>query len=75
VIDVLSDQFILRGVPEHIRSDNGPSPRPCRTGSESSGPWATNRRRLRSSSQPSPPGRLRNLDQRRRPRASREPNP
>ena len=24
VIDVLSDQFILRGVPGHIRSDNGP---------------------------------------------------
>ena len=24
VIDVLSDQFILLGVPEHIRSDNGP---------------------------------------------------
>ena len=24
VIDVLSDQFIVRGVPEHIRSDNGP---------------------------------------------------
>ena len=24
VIDVLSNQFILRGVPEHIRSDNGP---------------------------------------------------
>lgn len=24
VIDVLSDQFILRGVPDHIRSDNGP---------------------------------------------------
>jgi hypothetical protein len=24
VIDVLSDHFILRGVPEHIRSDNGP---------------------------------------------------
>ena len=23
VIDVLADQFILRGVPEHIRSDNG----------------------------------------------------
>jgi hypothetical protein len=22
VIDVLSDQFILRGVPDHIRSDN-----------------------------------------------------
>jgi len=21
---VLSDQFILRGVPDHIRSDNGP---------------------------------------------------
>ena len=24
VIDALSDQFILRGVPDHIRSDNGP---------------------------------------------------
>ena len=24
VIDVLSELFILRGVPEHIRSDNGP---------------------------------------------------
>ena len=24
VIDVLSDQFILRGVPDHIGSDNGP---------------------------------------------------
>jgi len=24
VIDVLSDVFILRGVPGHIRSDNGP---------------------------------------------------
>jgi hypothetical protein len=24
VIDALSDLFILRGVPEHIRSDNGP---------------------------------------------------
>ncbi len=24
VIDVLADQFILRGVPSHIRSDNGP---------------------------------------------------
>lgn len=24
VIDVLSDPFILRGVPDHIRSDNGP---------------------------------------------------
>ncbi len=24
VIDVLSDLFILRGVPEHARSDNGP---------------------------------------------------
>ena len=24
VIDVLSDLFILRGVPSHIRSDNGP---------------------------------------------------
>ena len=34
VIDVLSDLFILRGVPGHIRSDNGPSslPRPCRIG-------------------------------------------
>jgi len=24
VIDILSDLFILRGVPEHVRSDNGP---------------------------------------------------
>jgi putative transposase len=24
VIDVLSDLFIMRGVPEHVRSDNGP---------------------------------------------------
>ena len=24
VIDVLSDLFILRGVPDHVRSDNGP---------------------------------------------------
>ena len=24
VVDVLSDLFILRGVPEHVRSDNGP---------------------------------------------------
>jgi hypothetical protein len=24
VIDLLSDLFILRGVPTHIRSDNGP---------------------------------------------------
>ena len=24
VIDVLADQFILRGVPSYIRSDNGP---------------------------------------------------
>ena len=24
VIDVLSDHFILRGIPGHIRSDNGP---------------------------------------------------
>jgi transposase InsO family protein len=24
VIDVLSDPFLLRGVPDHIRSDNGP---------------------------------------------------
>jgi putative transposase len=24
MIDVLSDQFVLRGIPEHIRSDNGP---------------------------------------------------
>jgi transposase InsO family protein len=34
VIDVLSDLFILRGVPEHIRSDNGPEfvVKPFRTG-------------------------------------------
>jgi putative transposase len=39
VIDVLSDLFILRGVPGHIRSDNGPEfvARPCRAGSR---PWA-----------------------------------
>jgi len=24
VVDVLSDLFVLRGVPSHIRSDNGP---------------------------------------------------
>jgi putative transposase len=24
VIDVLSDLFLLRGIPAHIRSDNGP---------------------------------------------------
>ena len=24
VIDALSDLFMLRGVPEHVRSDNGP---------------------------------------------------
>ena len=24
VIDVLTDLFILRGIPDHIRSDNGP---------------------------------------------------
>ena len=35
VTDVLSDLFILRGVPAHIRSDNGAdsSPKPCRSGS------------------------------------------
>ena len=35
VIDVLSDLFILRGVPERLRSDDGrsSSPRPCKTGS------------------------------------------
>ena len=34
VIDVLSDLFILRGVPGHIRSDNlSSSPRPCKRGS------------------------------------------
>ena len=40
VIDVLSDLFILRGVPAHIRSDNGPSssPRPCGNGSQLSVP-------------------------------------
>ena len=40
VIDVLSDLFILRGVPGHIRSDNGPSSsrRPSRSGSRLSGP-------------------------------------
>src|SRR5262249_27257845 len=35
VIDVLSDLFILYGIPAHIRSDNDRSswPRPCRNGS------------------------------------------
>ena len=34
MIDVLSGLFILRGVPEHVRSDNGPelSPRLCSPG-------------------------------------------
>ncbi|WP_407341196.1 hypothetical protein [Methylocapsa polymorpha] len=34
VIDVLSDLFMLRGVPEHIRFDNAQSssPSPCRNG-------------------------------------------
>ena len=32
VIDVLSDLFILRGVPGHIRSDNGPDNRACPPG-------------------------------------------
>ena len=36
VIDALSDLFILRGVPGHIRltTDPSSSPRPCRTGSQ-----------------------------------------
>jgi hypothetical protein len=40
VIDVLSDLFILRGVPGHVRSDNGPSswPRRSRNGSRRSVP-------------------------------------
>ena len=40
VIDVLSDQFILRGVPNTSdpTTDRNSSPRPCRTGSEPSGP-------------------------------------
>src|SRR5262249_18333116 len=40
VIDVLSDLFILRGIPAHIRSDNGPEfvARRCRTGSRVSVP-------------------------------------
>jgi hypothetical protein len=52
VIDVLSDLFILRGVPERLRSDNGPEfvGRPCKTGSRLS-----ERRRLIS--RPAAPGR------------------
>jgi transposase InsO family protein len=40
VIDVLCDLFILRGIPGHIRSDNGPSssPRLFGIGSQPSGP-------------------------------------
>ena len=127
VIDVLSDLFILRGVPGHIRSDNGPefvakavqdwitavgaktayiapgSPwengyvesfnarlrdelldgeifytlrrrrSSSRAGDVTTTPsgrmprWATGRRPPRCSCQPSPPGRLRNPDQLRRP--------
>ena len=39
VIDVLSDLFILRGIPGHIRSDNGRSswPRRCGNGSTAVG--------------------------------------
>ena len=39
VIDVLSDLFVLRGVPEHIRSTmvRSSSPRPCRNGLPLSG--------------------------------------
>ena len=40
VIDVLSDLLILRGVPGHIRSDNGPEfiAKPSRSGSRRSEP-------------------------------------
>jgi hypothetical protein len=40
VIDVLSDLFILRGIPAHIRSDTdrSSSPRHCRNGSRLSVP-------------------------------------
>jgi hypothetical protein len=42
VIGILSDLFILHGIPAHIRSDNGPDswPRPCRNGSQLSAPRA-----------------------------------
>ena len=42
VIDVLSDLFILRGIPAHIRSDNGPEPRQGRAGMDRSS-WRQNR--------------------------------
>jgi putative transposase len=40
VIDILSDLFIMRGVPGHVRSDNGPSssPKRSRTGSARAAP-------------------------------------
>ena len=57
VIDVLTDLFILRGVPGHVRSDNdegearmSSSPRRCETGPM---PWERRRR----SSSPAVPGR------------------
>ncbi len=62
VIDVLSDLFILRGVPGHIRSDNGRSSsrRPCRSGSRRLGPRQPTSRRARpgetASSRASTPG-------------------
>jgi hypothetical protein len=49
VIDVPSDLFVLRGVPSHIRSDNGPEfvARPFRTGSRQSPPARPTPRRAR----------------------------
>ena len=132
VIDVLTDLFILRGTPEHVRSDNGPefiaravqewiaavgartayiepgspwengfiesfnarlrdelldgeisthSPRPGSSSKAGAGittpcdptdRWDTSHRRQRCSYQPSPRGRLRQLDKLRRPRSPRD---
>lgn len=59
VVDVLSDLFILRGVPEHVRSDNGPEPK---AGEASSSPRSSETgspqsERRRPTSRPAAPGR------------------
>ena len=52
VIDTLADAMVLHGIPEHIRSDNGPSslPKTCARGSPAREP-------KRLTSNPAPLGR------------------
>jgi putative transposase len=52
---------------KHDDLNNPPKPQPVHQSGATS-PWATSRQRLKCSSPPSPRGRLRNPDQRRRPR-------